>query len=110
MGVDFGPDGNKYWELLADKYKNQLNIIPFSCKKNTKDFFYNNIGVNCCTGIYEPFGYTLCEVLDRRIPVIIQNIDGPIEIVENVKDYVYVYNVDKESLDNDVKNFSKTLI
>jgi hypothetical protein len=109
MGVDYGEYGNTYWEKLEKTFKDQLNIIPFSSNKELKELYYKNIGVNCCTGIYEPFGYTLCEVLDRRIPVIVQNIDGPIEIIDKVKDYVYIYKVDKESLEKDVQNFSKTL-
>ena len=84
-------------------------FIDFSSNKELKELYYKNIGVNCCTGIYEPFGYTLCEVLDRRIPVIVQNIDGPIEIVDKVKDYVYIYKVDRDSLEGDVQNFSETL-
>ena len=109
MGVDYDRYGNSYWEKLEKTFKNQLNIIPFSSNKELKELYYKNIGVNCCTGIYEPFGYTLCEVLDRRIPVIVQNIDGPIEIVDKVKDYVYIYKVDRDSLEGDVQNFSETL-
>ena len=109
MGVDYGTYGNSYWQELEQKFKGQLNIIPFNCNKELKELYYKNIGVNCCTGIYEPFGYTLCEVLDRRIPVIVQNIDGPVEIIDKVKDYVYIYKVDKENLNNDVDNFSNTL-
>ena len=108
MGVDYKRYENDYWKILEIKYKEQLNIIPFTSDKEVKDEFYRNIGVNCCTGTYEPFGYTLCEVLDRRIPVIVQNIDGPIEIVDKVKDYVYVYEVDQD-IKADIDNFSKAL-
>ena len=108
MGVDYDRYQNDYWDKLQKQYKKQLNIIPFTSDKKVKEEYYKQIGVNCCTGTYEPFGYTLCEVLDRRIPVIVQNIDGPSEIVEKVKDYVYMYDVDS-NLDNDVNNFTKAL-
>ena len=108
MGVDYDRYENEYWDKLQKQYENQLNIIPFTSDKNVKEDYYKKIGVNCCTGIYEPFGYTLCEVLDRRIPVIVQNIDGPSEIVEKVKDNVYMYDVD-EDLDNDINNFTTAL-
>lgn len=108
MGVDYDRYQNNYWDKLQKQYEKQLTIIPFTSDKKVKEEYYKQIGVNCCTGTYEPFGYTLCEVLDRRIPVIVQNIDGPSEIVEKVKDYVYMYNVDS-NLDNDVNNFTKAL-
>lgn len=108
MGVDYDRYQNNYWDKLQKQYEKQLNIIPFTSDKKVKEEYYKQIGVNCCTGTYEPFGYTLCEVLDRRIPVIVQNIDGPSEIVEKVKDYVYMYEVDS-NLDNDVNNFTKAL-
>lgn len=108
MGVDFDKYDNSYWRKLDKQFK-QLNIIPFSTDKSLKEKYYKSIGVNIISGIYEPFGYTLCECLDRRIPVIVQNIDGPIEIVNKVKNNVYIYEVDKKSLKNDVDNLVKTL-
>ena len=108
MGVDYDRYENEYWDKLQKQYENQLNIIPFTSDKKVKEDYYKQIGVNYSTGTYEPFGYTLCEVLDRRIPVIVQNIDGPSEIVEKVKNHVYMYEVDT-NLDNDVNNFTKAL-
>ncbi len=107
MGVDFNKGGNKYWRQLMDEYK-QLEIIPFSCDKKIKERFWNSIGVCCITGIYEPFGYTICEALDRLKPVIVQNIDGPLEIIGDLKDNVFMYEVDQD-IEKDVENFSKAL-
>ena len=107
MGVDFKHGKNNYWDVL-DKKNEILNIIPFSTDKSIKEKYWNNIGVNCITGIYEPFGYTICETLDRRIPCIVQNIDGPKEIVHDYKDYVITYEVDID-MKKDVENFSKAL-
>ena len=37
------------------------------------------------------------------------DLDGPSEIMGEYKDFFYTYEVSKESIDSDVKNFSKTL-
>ena len=109
MGVDFNKGGNDYWKKLRETYKNQLNIIEFTCDKKVKQHYYNSIGANVCSFTYEPFGYTACECLDMRIPLIVGNLDGPKEITEKVKDFVYLYDVDKDSMDNDIDSLEKTL-
>ena len=95
---------NKYWDKLKKIFGDQLVIINFSFDKNEKKRYYSNIGANCVTGIYEPFGYTTCEILDRRIPLIMQDIDGPKEIIGDKRDYVYLYDVDRKNWKNDVDN------
>tara|TARA_B100001094_G_C17994665_1_gene702041 strand:- start:203 stop:970 length:768 start_codon:yes stop_codon:yes gene_type:complete len=109
MGVDYDKYGNNYWKLLEKKYKENLEIIPFTTDKDIKEAYWNKIGINCITGIYEPFGYTICECLDRRVPVIVSNIDGPKEIIEEVSDYVYKYEVDLDNYERDIQNFTDTL-
>ena len=109
MGVDYDKYDNAYWRILEKKYKEQLNIIPFTSDKDIKEKYWSQVGINCITGIYEPFGYTICEALDRRIPVIVSNIDGPKEIIEEVKEYVNTYEVDANNYDNDIINFSNAL-
>ena len=109
MGVDYDRYGNEYWKTLETKYKSNLTIIPFTSDKEIKENYWKEIGINCITGIYEPFGYTICECLDRRIPVIVSNIDGPKEIIDEVKDYVYTYEVDVDNCDKDIDNFTETL-
>ena len=74
-----------------------------------KEQYWKDVGINCITGIYEPFGYTICESLDRRVPVIVSNIDGPKEIIEEVIENVYTYEVDIDNYQNDIQNFTKTL-
>lgn len=107
MGVDYSRGGNKYWDKLNEKY-DKLKIIPFSCDKLKIKTFWNSIGVNSITGIYEPFGYTMCETLDRRMPAIVQNIDGPSEIIGKLKENVFMYNVEQD-IEKDIKNFSKAV-
>lgn len=109
MGVDYDRYGNDYWKILEKKYKKNLKIIPFTSDKKIKDEYWKEVGINCITGIYEPFGYTICECLDRRVPVIVSNIDGPKEIVEEVINHVYTYEVDVDTYENDVQNFTETL-
>ena len=109
MGVDFERGGNEYWKELSAKYNDQLEIIEFTCDKKVKERYFNSIAANVCSFSYEPFGYTVLECLDRRIPLIVGNLDGPKEITESVKDFVYLYDVDKDSMDNDIKSLEKTL-
>ena len=109
MGVDYDKYDNAYWRKLEKEYQKSLKIIPFTVDKNIKERFWKDVGINCITGIYEPFGYTICECLDRRVPVIVSNIDGPKEIVEEVMDHVYTYEVDVDNYQNDIRNFTNTL-
>ena len=48
-------------------------------------------------------------MLDRRIPLILQDIDGPKEIIGNLRDYVYLYDVDRKNWQKDVNNIQKQL-
>ena len=109
MGVDYDKYGNTYWKNLENKYSDKLTVIPFTVDKNVKRKYWKDIGINCITGIYEPFGYTICECLDRRVPVIVSNIDGPKEIVEEVINHVYPYEVDIDNYENDIHNFTGAL-
>ncbi len=109
MGVDYDKYDNEYWRKLEKDFKDNLVIIPFSSSKADKDYYWGNVGVNCITGIYEPFGYTICESIDRGIPVVVSNIDGPKEIIEEVKDNVYIYDVDVDNYANDIVNISVAL-
>lgn len=109
MGVDYDKYDNEYWRKLEKEHKDRLVIIPFSTDTKVKEDYWKTIGINCITGIYEPFGYTICESLDRRIPVIVSDIDGPKEIIEEVKDNIITYEVDIDDYKNDINNFSKVL-
>ena len=105
MGVD---PNNEYWDELAQLYKEQMNIIHFTPDKSVIQKYWQNVGVNCITGIYEPFGYTICETLDRGVPAIVQNLDGPKEIIDEVKDCVFLYDVHQD-IKKDIESFSSAL-
>ena len=109
MGVDNKEGPNVYWKKLQEIFEKQLVVIPFSSNKQIIEDYWKNVGVNCITGIYEPFGYTICEALDRRVPLIVQNIDGPSEIIKGFEDFVFMYNVDSDDLISDVNNFTVAL-
>lgn len=109
MGVDYDKYDNEYWRKLEKENKDKLVIIPFSTDKKVKEDYWKTIGINCITGIYEPFGYTICESLDRRVPIIVSDIDGPKEIIEEVKEHVITYDVDIDNYKNDIENFSEVL-
>jgi hypothetical protein len=51
----------------------------------------------------------MCETLDRRVPAIVQDIDGPAEICETVLDSVFEYHVDQD-FDKDIQNFMESII
>ena len=42
--------------------------------------------------------------------VVVSNIDGPKEIIDEVKEYIYTYEVDIDNYKNDINNISKALI
>lgn len=109
MGVDYDKYENSYWKKLEKEFPKQLKVIPFSTDELVKKQYWDSIGIGCITGIYEPFGYTICECIDRGVPVIVQNIDGPKEIIDEVREFVYVYDVDYKDYEQDIENFAKTL-
>lgn len=96
-------DDNTFWQELDKKHSN-LETIKFSTDKSKVNEYWKKVGCNCITGVYEPFGYTMCETLDRMVPAIVQNIDGPSEIINELKDFVYMYSVD-EDYQTDIDNF-----
>jgi len=109
MGVDYDKYDNAYWRKLEKEYSDMLEVIPFSTCKTVKANFFSKVGIISIPGIYEPFGYTICEALDRGFPAIVQNIDGPKEIIEGFEEYVYLYEVDMNDYDQDIVNFSIAL-
>jgi glycosyltransferase involved in cell wall biosynthesis len=109
MGVDYDKYGNDYWKKLERENEELLNVIPFSSDRTKINKYWSSVGANCITGIYEPFGYTMCETLDRRVPAIVQDIDGPSEIIRGLEENVFMYNVNKDDMNKDVENFTEAL-
>ena len=97
--------GNEYWDKLKKEYDN-LKVINFSTDPRKKKEYWESVGANSIVGIYEPFGYTICETLDRGVPAIVQNLDGPKEIIDTFKDFVFMYDV-KQNFEEDIDSFLK---
>ena len=104
VNMGMKPD-NEFWEKLDKKFDN-LETIKFSTDKSNIAKYWGKVGCNCVTGVYEPFGYTICETLDRMVPAIVQNIDGPKEILDEFSDCVYTYSVSSD-YNKDIDNFYK---
>lgn len=102
-----GKHENIYWEKLKKKYKN-LTFVKESFNEEVKNNFFNKVGIGSFTSIYEPFGYSLCEFIDRGIPVIVADIDGPKEIIQGFRKYVYPYKVFFD-YEKDKESYAKTL-
>lgn len=109
MGVDNDRYENSYWNLLEKTYKDILTIIPFTSDKQVKEDYFKKIGANVHSAIYEPLGYVPLECLDRRVPLIVANIDGPKEIIKGVEEYVYPYTVDIGDYPSDIDNCSQAI-
>ena len=95
--------GNEYWDKLKKEYGN-LKVINFSTDPKKKKEYWESVGANSIVGIYEPFGYTICETLDRGVPAIVQNLDGPKEIIDIFKEFVFMYDV-KQKFEEDIDSF-----
>ena len=106
MGVDNDRYVNSYWNELGEIYKDVLTIIPFTSDKSVKENYFQRIGANVHSAIYEPLGYVPLECLDRRIPLIVANIDGPKEIIDGYEEFVYPYEVDIGDYPTDIYNCS----
>ena len=83
-----------------------IEILNTGADKSNIAKYWGKVGCNCVTGVYEPFGYTICETLDRMVPAIVQNIDGPKEILDEFSDCVYTYSVSSD-YNKDIDNFYK---
>ena len=102
-----GRHDHSFWKELKEKYDN-LELVPENFNIQAKDTFFDRVGIGSFTSIYEPFGYSLLEFIDRGIPVIVPDIDGPREIIEGFRDCVYPYEMHKD-IDKDIESYSKVL-
>lgn len=102
-----GDHSNIFWANLNEKFNN-LQLVSQSFNSNNKNKFFDKVGIGSFTSIYEPFGYSLLEFIDRGIPVIVAYIDGPKEIIKDFEEFVYPYQVFK-NYKNDIESYSKVL-
>ena len=109
MGVDKKNGSNDYWEKMEKNFSDILNVIYFTSDPKIIENFYKHVCWIVLCGIYEPFGYTTLQAIDRGKPIIVGLIDGPKEIVNDVLKYVVTYDVDVNDYDKDVENLSKAI-
>lgn len=109
MGVDT-KNGNLYWKQLQEIYSDILTVIYFTSCRETIETFYNQVSWIVLSGIYEPFGYTTLQAIDRGKPIIVGLIDGPKEIIQGIEKYVITYDVDIDNYDKDKENLSKAIL
>lgn len=88
INVDFIGDGTslKYLKGLVNKY--QLNKNVNFLGSRDRGFIYDNLhkyNLLVQPSIFEGFGLTVAEAMAAKIPVLVSNVDGPAEIVENRK-------------------------
>ena len=82
---------NGYWDKLAKDYSNVVLHKWSSDKKAIERNFWQQVNLVGITGVYEPFGYTCLEAIDRMIPILVQDIGGPREIVSGYEDACFMY-------------------
>ena len=82
--VDFIGDGDSlnYLQEIVLNYKlsNHVNFL----KSKNKSYIYNNLkhySLLVQPSLHEGFGLTVVEGMAAKIPVLVSNIDGPIEII-----------------------------
>ena len=82
---------NTYWDKLAKNYSNVVLHKWSSDKKAIERNSWQQVNLVGITGVYEPFGYTCLEAIDRMIPILVQDIGGPREIVSGYEDACFMY-------------------
>ena len=98
ISVDIIGEGESYEYLigLVNKFK-LYNHIRLLGLKN-RDYIYshlNNYELLVQPSIYEGFGLTVAEGMATKVPVLVSDIEGPLEVIDNGK-YGYKFKVKDE--------------
>lgn len=109
INLDFIGSGSseQFLKTLSESYglSNQINFLGH----RDRDYIYNNLNsydLLVQPSLYEGFGLTVAEGMAAKIPVLISNVDGPMEIIENGK-YGYCF---KSGDDVDLANKIETIV
>jgi glycosyltransferase involved in cell wall biosynthesis len=89
--VGEGPSG-EYLKKLATNLKIKEFCIFHGVK--TREWIYHNLreyDLFVQPSRYEPFGLTVAEAIAAKVPVLVSNVDGPMEITDNGK-YGFFFN------------------
>ena len=98
VSIDFIGEGKsfKYLNELVNKYNLQNNITFLGLK--SRDYIYTNLkdyDLLVQPSIYEGFGLTVVEGIAAKAPVLVSNIQGPMEVIDNGR-YGYSFKVKDE--------------
>lgn len=82
--VGKGPLKQQYLEIINSlKIKSYTQITEFISDQKKIDRLYRNVDVFILPSIFEPFGLTVLEAVVRKVPVIISQVGGPVEVIKN---------------------------
>lgn len=98
--LDFIGEGTSLNHLsnLIEKYNLGDKVIFLG--KKSRDYVYKNISkydLLVQPSRYEGFGLTIVESMAAKVPVLVSNIDGPAEIIENER---YGYSFKSDNVEN----------
>lgn len=109
--VDFIGEGSSlcYLKELVSKYDLKENINFLGAKDRT--FIYENLhnyDLLVQPSRYEGFGLTVVEAMAAKVPVLVSNIDGPNEIIQNGKYGFYFKNEDSDDCADVISDIMNT--
>ena len=84
-----GPSRNEYEQMVKD-YK-LVDFVTFEGKK-TQDYLFDHLcdyDVAIQPSTHEGFGLTVAEAIAAKVPVLVSDIEGPMEIIDNGKYGMY---------------------
>ena len=99
-------ESEAYLKELTNKYELN-NQVTFLGLKN-RDYIYTHLkdyNLLIQPSLYEGFGLTVAEGMAAMIPVLVSDIDGPMEIIKNGKFGFYFKSGDAEDLAENLKLF-----
>lgn len=84
--IDFIGSGESLSELLDEVDNLSLNNYVTFCGIKNRDYVYSHLkdyNLFVQPSIYEGFGLTVAEAMAAKVPVLVSNIEGPMEIISN---------------------------
>lgn len=110
INLDFIGSGSseQFLKELSENYElsNQINFLGY----RDRDYIYNHLNsydLLIQPSLYEGFGLTVTEGMAARIPVLVSNVDGPMEIIDHGKYGYYFKSGIAEDLANKIEDIYK---
>ena len=109
-GIIEGRQDDSLFRERTRRYTNKIKTIPFTTDQDKlQTEYWDKVGASCATGVYEPFGYTACEALDRYKPLICANVGGFAEITHKIRPgSVFSYDPDT-NVQQDTYNIARAI-